>query len=219
MGDWAKYLGAYRFNEVFLDIKLEELLNIFGRRQCKSCVEFDTGARYEADDRGVRSWPLSPREEAIVGQEGDLVEFQLADNALCAETAAEPTAMFDSMARDFSEFGAQVRNFELDDALARKGGNLAAPRVDDDFDRRAVKGKKKRGRKNKYYRQIDQEDDQEANAISDEDNDALDGVKEEDDEDEDEQEARRKKQEEVRLAAVQLAKEEEARKQREEAAR
>ena len=105
MGDWAKYLAMYKFNDVFLDIKLEELLNIFGRRQCKSCVEFDTGVRHETDDRQVRSWPLSPREEAIVGQEGDLVEFQLADNVY-AETAAEPTAMFDSMARDFSEFGA-----------------------------------------------------------------------------------------------------------------
>jgi hypothetical protein len=67
MGDWAKYLPLYKVNEVFLDIKLEELLNIFGRRQCKSCVEFDTGVKHESDDRVVRSWPLSPREEALIG--------------------------------------------------------------------------------------------------------------------------------------------------------
>ena len=32
MGDWGKYLDKYQFNEIFLDQKLEELLNIFGRR-------------------------------------------------------------------------------------------------------------------------------------------------------------------------------------------
>ena len=43
MPEWNKYMHLYKFNEIFLDNKLEELLNIFGRRQCKSCIEFGTG--------------------------------------------------------------------------------------------------------------------------------------------------------------------------------
>ena len=74
-GEWAKYLKGYAFNEMFLDQKLEELLHIFGRRQCKSCVEFDTGTKLEPDDREVNSWPVSPRDEAILGGDFDLVDF------------------------------------------------------------------------------------------------------------------------------------------------
>jgi len=32
MPEWNKYMPYYKFNEIFLDNKLEELLNIFGRR-------------------------------------------------------------------------------------------------------------------------------------------------------------------------------------------
>jgi hypothetical protein len=32
MPEWNKYMHFYKFNEIFLDNKLEELLNIFGRR-------------------------------------------------------------------------------------------------------------------------------------------------------------------------------------------
>jgi len=59
MPEWSKYLNRYKFNEIFLDNKLEELLNIFGRRQCKSCIEFNTGTELEEDPRKTRSFPLS----------------------------------------------------------------------------------------------------------------------------------------------------------------
>lgn len=65
MPEWDKYLQYYKFPEIFLDNKLEELLNIFGRRQCKSCFEFNTGTELEEDPRKVRSFPLSPRGEAL----------------------------------------------------------------------------------------------------------------------------------------------------------
>lgn len=101
--------------------------------------------------------------------------------------------MFESVARDFSDFGAQVFAFDVLEALNRKGGDLVTPGIDDDYGRKKSQ-KKKRGRKNKYYKQIDQEDDEEANQISGESGeDGLDGVKEEDDED-DEEELNRKQQ-------------------------
>jgi len=60
MPDWGKYMHLYKFNEIFLDNKLEEMLNVFGRRLCKSCIEFNTGTEKEEDPRKVKSWPLSP---------------------------------------------------------------------------------------------------------------------------------------------------------------
>jgi hypothetical protein len=83
MPEWNKYMPYFKFNEIFLDNKLEELLSIFGRRQCKSCIEFSTGQELEEDPRKVRSWPLSPRAEELyqgIGAEFDIVDFQLEDN-------------------------------------------------------------------------------------------------------------------------------------------
>jgi len=78
MPEWNKYMHLYKFREVFLDNKLEELLNIFGRRQCKSCIDFNTGTEMVEDPRKVRSYPLSPRGEALYsGMAGDfdLIDF------------------------------------------------------------------------------------------------------------------------------------------------
>ena len=44
--------------------------------------------------------------------------------------------MFESVARDFSDFGAQVLAFDVLNALNRKGGDLLTPGVDDDYHRR-----------------------------------------------------------------------------------
>jgi hypothetical protein len=63
MPEWGKYMPLYKFNDIFLDTKMDELLNIFGRRQCKSCIEFNTGTELEEDPRKVRSWPMSPQAE------------------------------------------------------------------------------------------------------------------------------------------------------------
>jgi len=44
--------------------------------------------------------------------------------------------MFESVARDFSDFGAQVFAFDVLEALNRKGGDLLTPGIDDDTARR-----------------------------------------------------------------------------------
>lgn len=80
MPEWSKYMHLYKFNEIFLDNKLEEMLNVFGRRLCKSCIEFNTGTEKEEDPRKVRSWPMSPKGEehyARIANDFDLIDFQL----------------------------------------------------------------------------------------------------------------------------------------------
>ena len=115
------------------------------------------------DPRRCRSFPLSPKGELLYqGMAGDfnLIDFQLEDNVYHEVEA--PTEMFESVARDLSECGVQVFEFDVMKALNRKGGDLITPGIDD-HDARRKGQKKKRGRKNKYYKQIDQEDDEEAN--------------------------------------------------------
>jgi len=76
-------------------------------------------------------------------------------------------------------------------ALGRKGGDLVTPGIEkDDYGASKKNLKKKRGRKNKYYRQIDAEDDEEADQMSDGSDDGLDGIKEEDEEDDEEKAAK-----------------------------
>lgn len=80
MPEWSKYMHLYKFNEIFLDNKLEEMLNVFGRRLCKSCIEFNTGTEKEEDPRKVRSWPMSPKGEEHyrrIANDFDLIDFQL----------------------------------------------------------------------------------------------------------------------------------------------
>jgi len=59
-----------------------------------------------------------------------LIDFLLPDNVY--HEAQEPTQMFESVARDFSNFGAQVFAFDVMEALNRKGGDLLTPGIDED---------------------------------------------------------------------------------------
>ena len=49
-------LHKIQFRDRFVDKKLEELLNEFGNREAKSCVNF--GSRKEEDPRKVVTWPV-----------------------------------------------------------------------------------------------------------------------------------------------------------------
>jgi len=46
--------------DMFLNNKLDDLLNMFGDRRCKSMIEFGTGWDKEDDPRRCITWPLSP---------------------------------------------------------------------------------------------------------------------------------------------------------------
>lgn len=53
----------------FLNNKLDDLLNMFGDRRCKSMIEFGTGWEKEDDPRQNITWPLSPAK--IAEYDGD----------------------------------------------------------------------------------------------------------------------------------------------------
>lgn len=130
----------------------------YEHRIALSCHDFNTGTEEEKDPRLTRSFPTSPREYRDYlgwdhGNYGNNFDNVYAD-------AREPAGR--SPDKQFSEMGTQAGQLDISTALARKGGDLLTPGYDkDDYSRRRGT-KKKRGRKNKYYKQIDAEDDQEA---------------------------------------------------------
>ena len=143
----------------------------------------DENFGYLEDPRGTRSHPASPR----FLKEFDGTDFEHFGNRFdnCYAESQAPRVRGDG--KEYSEMGTQAQPSEILTALARKGGDLVTPGVDkDDYSKRKSQ-KKKRGRKNKYYRQIDAEDDEEADQMSEgSEEDGLDGIKEEDEEDEEE---------------------------------
>lgn len=194
--DWRLMLKNVEGNpNLFSGGKLQAKLNLLSKnydpRVALSCVEFDTGTHKEDDPRLVRSFPTSPK----AYKEHDDVNFGNYGNAFdnCYAESRGPLAK--DMLKEYSEMGTQAQPSDILTALARKGGDLLTPGLDkEDFNRRKTQ-KKKRGRKNKYYRQIDAEDDEEADQMSDgTDDDGLDGIKEEDEEDEEERQAKLAKQ-------------------------
>lgn len=50
--------------DIFLNNKLDELLNEFGDRKCKSMINLNTGWPTEQDPRKVVTWPISPAKRA-----------------------------------------------------------------------------------------------------------------------------------------------------------
>ena len=183
--------------DMFLNNKLDDLLNMFGDRRCKSMIEFGTGWDKEDDPRRVITWPLSPntikeydgeykftREDMIGGFE---------DNVY-AEAKVKPPIYEVAVQGDQGE-----QDFMRQ--LHRKQGDMLAGQIEDDDElmTRKTKGKR-RGRKNKYYTAIDAEDDEEADGQEgsaedeDENQDNLAIIKEQ----EEEEEALRLKVEEER---------------------
>ena len=51
-----------KYTELFIQLKHEELISIFGARNCMS-DNMNEYAEKEPDERKVRSWPLSPTEK------------------------------------------------------------------------------------------------------------------------------------------------------------
>jgi hypothetical protein len=50
--------------DIFLNNKLDELLNEFGDRKCKSMINLSTGWPKEEDPREIVTWPLTPSQKA-----------------------------------------------------------------------------------------------------------------------------------------------------------
>lgn len=145
--------------DMFLNNKLDDLLNMFGDRRCKSMIELGTGWDKEDDPRRVITWPLSPSKIAEYDGEYHFTKADMIggfeDNVYAEAKKKDPVyevaVQGDQGQQDFMR------------QLHRKQGDLLAGQIDegDELMTRKQKGKR-RGRKNKYYAAIDAEDDEEA---------------------------------------------------------
>ncbi len=145
--------------DMFLNNKLDDLLNQFGDRRCKSMIELGTGWDKEDDPRRVITWPLTPSKIAEYDGEYHFTKEDMIggfeDNVYAEAKVKDPVyevaVQGDQGEQDFMR------------QLHRKQGDLLAGTIEeaDELKKRKNKGKR-RGRKNKYYTAIDAEDDEEA---------------------------------------------------------
>jgi len=125
-------------------------------------IELGTGWPKEEDPRKIITWPMTP--EHLADYDGKEFKFgkedmyYQQDDNVYAEAAVKKEATDEGVQGDM---GAQ----EFFDAQRRKQGDLLTPMDDDEEIRKRKNKGKRRGRKNKYYAQIDAEDDEEAEAV------------------------------------------------------
>jgi hypothetical protein len=155
MGDLLKNVKHNK--QLFLNNKLDELLSAFGDRKCNSMMDLGTGWALEDDPRMVVTWPISPMLIEDYEDMGD-IKFSKEDayGVQGNNVYADAKSKFMGM-----DFGTQNDEgfLEFQDALNRKHGGLIFEELGDLEERRMKRKKRRRGRKNKYYAQIDHEDD------------------------------------------------------------
>ena len=155
--------------QLFLNNKLDELLTQFGDRKCKSMMDLGTGWQLEDDPRLVITWPISPM------MRDDYAEMDLKFTKEDAYGAQGNNVYADAKSKYMGmDFGTQddAGFLEFQDALNRKHGGLMSQMEGDLEERRVKRNNRRRGRKNKYYAQIDHEDDQEADNVEVSDHEA-----------------------------------------------
>ena len=138
---------------LFLNNKLDELLNVFGDRKCKSTMDGPTGWQLVDDPQERYTWPISPAMGDELAQMG--VKFRPAD----AYNENNVFADKDNRVHGEHELTQQDR-IDLQDALNRKQGSSAFTAMQAEYEERRQRRAniKKRGRKNQFHAQIDSED-------------------------------------------------------------
>lgn len=149
------------WSQYFKDRKLEDLLIQFGQRKCKSVFEGETGWQLHDDPREEYTWPISPDlQDEMVNKVQ--IKFSAAD----AYDQNWDNVYFETKAgvkvRDMNIQANDGERQEFQDALNRKQNEmLIASFLDASVTEDLVKIRtaRKRGRNNKYYHQIDDEDE------------------------------------------------------------
>jgi hypothetical protein len=150
--DWRLMLkhvegNRHLFERTKLQLKINHIEEKMHLRNAESCIEFNTGTEKEKDPRQTQSFPNSP--SGYRDFNGfDFRHFGETNDNCYAESKAPGQT---KNGATYSEMGTQAQPSEILTALLRKGGDLLTPNTDNDYIRRGTT-KKKRGRKNKYYR-------------------------------------------------------------------
>ena len=125
-------------------------------------MDLGTGWDLEPDPRMTNTWPVSPMRREEYAEEnikfGKHDAYGAQGNNVYADAKSKYMGM-DFGTQDDSAF------LEFQDALSRKAGGLMSQQEADLEEKRTKRVNRRRGRKNKYYAQIDHEDDQEADQI------------------------------------------------------
>ena len=138
--------------DLFLNNKLDELLQEFGGRKCKSMMALDN--EKEEDSRRIKSYPLSPKSKkeydgsATFDKDNAYDKLGLLDNVYAESKPPNPGG---KVGKSFVDADTQLNRTDLKDALVRKDLDLIHLEHDDGMNSRRSKKTRRRGRKNKYY--------------------------------------------------------------------
>lgn len=131
--------------DLFLNNKLDELLEQFGNRRCKSMIGLDNDL--EEDEREVRSFPLTPRTAKLYEGPFTFDYLPREDNVYAESVPANPLG---KLGKEYSDADIQTL---APRGVPKNGGNLPTLDDNDDYEnrRRNNRKNKRRGRKNEYY--------------------------------------------------------------------
>lgn len=205
-----KLLKKQKFATAYIDRKLDELVKMFGKRRCKSEEVF--GSTKESDPRQIYTWPMSPH-IALPHVDDPPLPFPDDYPNNCYNQPKSPRWLKKNgkLGTDCFNKGIQCGGMEND--RHRLDAGLISLGDKDFTTGRSTDKKKIRGRKNRYFQQIDNED-HDAGAALDSDEEGkianeiakrehiermaqLEAIREEDEE----LEKRRQEREKRRLAA------------------
>ena len=156
-------LSANEQNRLFTERKFDELIEDFGERKCKSFNDLNRDCT--EDPRMVKSWPASPGAVAILPIEPLPDPFP--DNCYARGLNDEQWTQMKFLSKGKTSKANQSDAYDADYNL-RKDAHLVGHQTDLTEMTRSVDKKKVRGRKNRYFKQIDNED-HEAGVLLDDD--------------------------------------------------
>ena len=165
-------LNQNEINNMFTERKFEELIAMFGDRKCKSF--YDLNREKTDDPRQVRTWPTSPSEE-IRGPIEPLPD-PYPDNCYVLGLNEEQMFQMKFLSKQLPSKGIQSDNYDADFNL-RKDAFLIGHQRDLTEVERSMEKKKVRGRKNRYFKQIDNEDHEAGVLLDDDDEGRLENQK------------------------------------------
>mmetsp|Transcript_2499 Transcript_2499/g.3144 ORF Transcript_2499/g.3144 Transcript_2499/m.3144 type:complete len:370 (+) Transcript_2499:4439-5548(+) len=170
-------LSQNEINKLFVERKFAELVELFGDRKAKSAYEVRDKVE---DPRYVKTWPVSPDHVPHDGPIEPLPD-PYPDNCYSLGLTDEQWQQMKYLSKGMTTKALQSDAYDADYNL-RKDATLVGHQrdlADQQIDLRASmeKNKKSRGRKNRYFKQIDNEDHEAGFLLDDDDEGRQENVK------------------------------------------
>jgi hypothetical protein len=165
-------LKRLKKNMLLVESKFEDLISRFKGRECASCC--DPYRENEPDPRLTQTWPMHDSYDGEVKDPPEPLEDFLPDNVYAEGMTAEQIQMMKFLGRNMRNKNLQAEGYSADFTIRKDAEMILNERrlVMVDEPETATERKKHRGRKNRFFKQIDNEDN-DAGVLLDSENDSF----------------------------------------------